>query len=145
VEAALLARAAHELLRDVALVEAVVRGEDRVLPALSGLERLLLGVDQLLERREEVRLAEDLARLRRLSFLFGASGRAPSEYGQSLDPTLRRSIDRRLRRIIKEHPVCRIAGARTSLSDSFPCSASMTRSPPGVPGVTAASGPYSGG
>src|SRR5262245_46177393 len=38
-----------------------------------------------------------------------------------------------------------IAGARTSLSESLPYSASMSISPPGVPGVTAASGPYSGG
>jgi hypothetical protein len=38
-----------------------------------------------------------------------------------------------------------IAGARTSASESFPYSASITMIPPGVPGVTAASGPYSGG
>ena len=38
-----------------------------------------------------------------------------------------------------------IAGASTSASESFPYSASMTMIPPGVPGVTAESGPYSGG
>jgi hypothetical protein len=38
-----------------------------------------------------------------------------------------------------------IEGARTSASDIVPYSASMTMMPPGVPGVTAASGPYSGG
>ena len=38
-----------------------------------------------------------------------------------------------------------IDGASTSFSDSFPYSASMIIRPPGVPGVTAASGPYSGG
>ncbi len=38
-----------------------------------------------------------------------------------------------------------IAGARISASESFPYSASITMIPPGVPGVTAASGPYSGG
>jgi len=38
-----------------------------------------------------------------------------------------------------------IAGARTSASESFPYSASRSMRPPGVPGVTAASGPYSGG
>ena len=38
-----------------------------------------------------------------------------------------------------------IAGASTSFSESVPYSASMTSNPPGVPGVTAASGPYSGG
>jgi hypothetical protein len=38
-----------------------------------------------------------------------------------------------------------IAGASTSFSESLPYSASITINPPGVPGVTAASGPYSGG
>ena len=39
----------------------------------------------------------------------------------------------------------RIAGARTSASGIVPYSASITMRPPGVPGVTAASGPYAGG
>lgn len=38
-----------------------------------------------------------------------------------------------------------MAGASTSASDIFPYSASIVMRPPGVPGVTAASGPYSGG
>ena len=38
-----------------------------------------------------------------------------------------------------------IAGPNTSLSESVPYSASIVIRPPGVPGVTAASGPYSGG
>jgi len=38
-----------------------------------------------------------------------------------------------------------IAGASTSASDSFPHSESISINPPGVPGVTAASGPNSGG
>src|SRR2546429_1517897 len=38
-----------------------------------------------------------------------------------------------------------IAGARTSARVIVPNSASMIMSPPGVPGVTAASGPCSGG
>ena len=38
-----------------------------------------------------------------------------------------------------------MAGASTSFSDRVPNSASMTISPPGVPGVTAARGPVAGG
>jgi hypothetical protein len=38
-----------------------------------------------------------------------------------------------------------MAGSRTSFKLSLPHSASMTMRPAGVPGVTAASGPYSGG
>ena len=38
-----------------------------------------------------------------------------------------------------------IAGASTALKLIVPNSASMAMRPPGVPGVTAASGPYSGG
>ncbi len=38
-----------------------------------------------------------------------------------------------------------IAGPSTSASESLPNSASITISPPGAPGVTAASGPNSGG
>ena len=38
-----------------------------------------------------------------------------------------------------------MAGPRSSFSESFPYSAIMVMTPPGVPGVTAASGPYSGG
>ena len=38
-----------------------------------------------------------------------------------------------------------MAGASTWASDSRPHSATMVMSPPGVPGVTMASTPYSGG
>ena len=38
-----------------------------------------------------------------------------------------------------------IAGSSTSFRLNVPYSASMVMSPPGVPGVSAASGPYSGG
>src|SRR5262245_60862005 len=38
-----------------------------------------------------------------------------------------------------------MAGPSTSASESLPHSESISISPPGVPGVTAASGPYSGG
>ena len=38
-----------------------------------------------------------------------------------------------------------MAGARMSARLRRPYSATMTMSPPGVPGVTAASGPYAGG
>ena len=38
-----------------------------------------------------------------------------------------------------------MAGARTSPNDRVPYSASIVMRPPGVPGVTAARGPYSGG
>ncbi len=68
-EAALFLHAADEFARDVALVEAVVRGLDRVLARLAGGERLLLGLDQLAQRVGEVLLAEDLARLRRFACL----------------------------------------------------------------------------
>src|SRR5262249_57860140 len=66
VEASLLPRTADELLRDVALVEAVVRREDRVFAALPRLPSVALRLHQLPERREQVRLPEDLARLGRL-------------------------------------------------------------------------------
>ncbi len=64
-QAALLAHAAHELVGDVAAVEAVVGGHDRFLAGLLRTERLLLGLDELAQRGREVGLAEDLARLRR--------------------------------------------------------------------------------
>ena len=70
-QAALLLRAADELLRDVALVEAVVGGVDGLLAGLARLERLLLGLDQLAQRGGQVGLLEDLARLRRLARLAG--------------------------------------------------------------------------
>ena len=38
-----------------------------------------------------------------------------------------------------------IAGSSTSFRLSVPYSASIVMRPPGVPGITAASGPYSGG
>ena len=66
---ALLAHAAHQLVRDVAFVEAVVGGHDRVLAALLGAQRLLLGLHELAQRGREIGLAEDLARLRRLALL----------------------------------------------------------------------------
>ncbi len=65
-EAADFPRTADELARDVAAVETVVGGEDGLLAALPGGEGLLLGVDELPERRREVGLPEDLAGLRRL-------------------------------------------------------------------------------
>ena len=61
IEPALLLHAAHEFPGDVSLVEAVVGSLDRVLAGLAGGERLLLRLDQLAQRRCEVRLAEDLA------------------------------------------------------------------------------------
>ena len=42
-------------------------------------------------------------------------------------------------------PLAATAGARTSARLIVPYSASIVSSPPGVPGVTAARGPYSGG
>jgi hypothetical protein len=66
---ALLLCAAHELCADVAAVEAVVRGLERFLARLASLQRALLGLNELPERRGEVRLAEHFARNRRLAGL----------------------------------------------------------------------------
>src|SRR5206468_6384032 len=60
-ETALLLHAAHELPRDVSFIEAVVRRVDRLLPRFASRERLLLGLDQLSERRRKICLPEDLA------------------------------------------------------------------------------------
>jgi len=58
---AFLTDPAHELLRDIAAIEAFVGGHDSVAPALSGGKRLLLGFDELRQGRSEVGLAKDLA------------------------------------------------------------------------------------
>ena len=63
-EPALLARAAHELLRDVALVEAVVGGVERGLAVEPLRARRLLRLHELAQRGREIGLAEDRARLR---------------------------------------------------------------------------------
>src|SRR2546425_12383197 len=55
-ESPFLPESAYDLLRDVARVEPVVGGHDRVPPALSLAQRLLLGIDQLPQRGGEVRL-----------------------------------------------------------------------------------------
>ena len=68
-EPALLLGGAHELPRNVALVEAVVGGIDRLLPAPPLSERLLLGFHQLPQRRGKVGLPEQLARLWRFAGL----------------------------------------------------------------------------
>ena len=54
-------RAAHELLGDVAAVEAVVGGAQGLLAGLALFQRRRLGLDQFAQRVEQVRLAEDLA------------------------------------------------------------------------------------
>ena len=55
--------------RDVAPVEAVVGGLDRLLAALARRERLLLGLDQLAQRRGEVGLRKISPGSRRLARL----------------------------------------------------------------------------
>ena len=59
-QATLFLHAAHEFLRDVAAIEAVVRGLQGLLARLAGGERLLLSLDHLAQRGGEVGLAEDL-------------------------------------------------------------------------------------
>ncbi len=66
---ALLPGAAHELLGDVAAIEAVVRRVDRFFAGLAGSQRIALSLDELAQRGGEVRLAEDLAGLGSLTFL----------------------------------------------------------------------------
>ena len=68
-QAAVLLHPAHDLIGDIALVEAVVRRVDGLLARLLRAQRLSLGLDQLAERRSEVGLPEDLARDRRLACL----------------------------------------------------------------------------
>ncbi len=68
-QAALLLQPAHEFLADVAAVEALVRGHDRFLARAARGERLRLRLHQLAQRRRQVRLAEDLSRVRRLARL----------------------------------------------------------------------------
>ena len=58
-------RLGDDLACDVAAIEALVRGKDRLLAVLAGLQRRTLGVDELRERREQLRLLENLARQRR--------------------------------------------------------------------------------
>ena len=116
----------------------------RVRPLASA---VAFGVDQLAERRREVRLA---GRSRPRD---GASRDSPrcvkkscAEYGHCLISALKRSIESavsRFHRIAVRHLDRGCEHARRATS--VPYSASITRSPPGVPGVTAASGPYSGG
>ena len=58
-------RRGDELARDVAAIEPIVGGEDRLLAVLAGLERLALCLDELRQRREQLGLLEDLPRQRR--------------------------------------------------------------------------------
>ena len=82
--AALFLRAAHELVGDVAAVEAVVGRLQRFLARLAGLQRIRFGLDQLAQRRGEVGLAEDLARDRRLARL----ARVRQHHGLRVRPLL---------------------------------------------------------
>ena len=79
--------AADELLGDVAPVEAVVGGVDRLLAALARGERLLLRLHQLAQRRRRSGW-RNLARLRRLARLAGVGQEHRLEYGHSVDPLL---------------------------------------------------------
>ena len=144
-EAALLARAAHDLLRDVALVEAFVHGLDGVLARAPRFERRLFCLDEFAQGRGQIGLPENLAGLRRFARLPGVR----QEHGRRVLPLLDFAL-------LALHGVGGLrvdgvavgqamAGASTCASESVPNSASITSRPPGVPGVTAASGPYSGG
>src|SRR5690606_35277580 len=79
---------ARDLLRDVALVEAVVRRVDRLLAALALAQRVLLRLDELAERRGQVRLPEDLAGPRRLPLLPEVRQEHRLRVGPLLDPVL---------------------------------------------------------
>ncbi len=70
-EPAFLLRGPDQLLRDVAFVEAVVRGIDRFLSRLSPGKSLTLRLDQLAQRSGKILLHEDLAGLRCLTLLPG--------------------------------------------------------------------------
>jgi hypothetical protein len=61
------ARGRHQLARDVAAVEAVVGGADRLLAIAPGGERAALGLDQRAQRGREPGLPEHLPRLGRLA------------------------------------------------------------------------------
>jgi len=69
VQTTLLPRSADELAGDVALVEAVVGRVDGLLAGLAVGEGLALRLDELLERREQVGLAQDLPGVARLPLL----------------------------------------------------------------------------
>jgi hypothetical protein len=57
-------RLGDDLLRDVAAIEALVGGKDRLLAILAGFQRGALRVHELGERSEQLRLLENLARVR---------------------------------------------------------------------------------
>ena len=68
-QAALFFDAACDLPRDVALIESIICGENRVLTTLAGGQRLTFCFDELTQGCRELRLAKDLAGLRRFALL----------------------------------------------------------------------------
>ena len=66
-ESALLANAAHDLLRDVTGVEARVGRHDRFLSRLPLTQRIPLGFNQLAKGRGQITLHKNLTRVRRLA------------------------------------------------------------------------------